>query len=97
MESFSLMKFLDENFQALKDLKNVSLQHSNSSPPKKSTVIPMPVLLRDEKYIDEAIQILHDYKRECNLTGDPEVNYVNVVLLWLHCNMIYMNHSGVCG
>lgn len=68
-----VMQFLNENFRAL---KKVPLRHSNSSPPKKSTVIPMPVLLRDEKYIDETIQILHDYKRECDLTGDPEVNYI---------------------
>ena len=50
-----IMKFLNENFQALKDL---SLQYTNSSPPKKSAVIPtMPVLFRDIKYIDETIQI----------------------------------------
>lgn len=66
-----VMQFFVENFPALKDLKKVPLRHSNSCPPKKSTVTPMPVLLRDEKYTDETIQILHDYRRECDMVGTP--------------------------
>ena len=66
-----VMEFLLRHFLSLKDLK--SIVHQESKPQEKSTIVPMAVLQRDEKYTEETIKILHDYMNECNLKGDPQV------------------------
>ena len=66
-----VMEFLLRHFPSLKGLKHVA--HQESKPQEKSTIIPMAVLQRDEKYTEETIKILHDYMNECNLKGDPQV------------------------
>jgi hypothetical protein len=55
--------FLLRHFPSLKDLKSLVHQESPSKPQEKSTIIPMAVLQRDEKYTEETIKILHD---ECD-------------------------------
>ena len=68
-----VMSFLVENFPALEKLKQMVPQAQSASFQEKSTIIPMPIMQRDEKYTDETIKILHDFKSDCNLTGDPQV------------------------
>ena len=68
-----VMEFLVHHFSSLKDLK---LATDECAPcPEKSTVVPMPLLQRDEKYIDETINILHDYIHDCNFIGHSQVRF----------------------
>ena len=71
-----VMEFLLKHFPSLKDIKVVTPQQSSSHQQEKSTVIPMAVLQRDEKYTDETIKILHDYTSECDFKGDLQVNEI---------------------
>ena len=50
-----ITRFLTENFPALENLKDIlPLAHSPSSQ-KKFTIVPMPIMQRDEEYTDETI------------------------------------------
>ena len=66
-----VMKFLVEHFPALEEV----LPQTSSSPKEKSTVVPMSLLQRYEKYTDETIKILHDFMSDCNMTGQRQVRY----------------------
>ena len=70
-----VMQFLPAHFPALEDLKHL-LKPASSHSQTKSKMIPMTLLQRDEKYTDETIKILHDFKADCNLTGTPQVHVV---------------------
>ena len=63
--------FLVHHFSSLKHLKLGFDKHV--SPTEKSTIVPMPLLNRDEKYTDETIHILHDYVQDCGFAGDFQV------------------------
>ena len=100
-----IMRFLTENFPALENLKEIlPLAHSPSSQ-EKSTIVPMPIMQRDEKYTDETIKILHDFKSDCNLTGEPQV--LTLLYSWGPTHRTFMSHipiivyiphvSGICG
>ena len=65
---------LVEEFPNLADLKQFVAMPS-STPAHKSTIVPMSLLFNDEKYIDENIQILQGYMRECSLNGNPQVKF----------------------
>ena len=64
---------LVEEFPTFSDLRQFVVSPDRSSAVHKSTVIPMKLLFKDEKYTDDNIQILQEYSRECNLTGSPQV------------------------
>ena len=68
-------QFLLQNFPALKGLAKMMSQLEASSEPActKSNIISMSLLQRDEKYTDETIAILHDFKRDCKMTGTAQV------------------------
>ena len=69
-------KVLVEEFPCLRDLKWFVATHSNTSA-HKSTIVPMCLLFKDEKYIDDNIQILQEYMRECGLNGSPQVKFTS--------------------
>ena len=49
----------------------------DSSPPaQKSEVVPLKLLFRDEKSIDETIQILVHYIKDADLDGTPQVDNI---------------------
>ena len=50
-----LMRFLAEEFDSLSDLEPFVPSHQSPHPVQKSTVVPMKVLFKDEKYIGETI------------------------------------------
>lgn len=60
--------FLVHHFSSLKHLQLGFDKHI--SPTEKSTIVPMPLINRDEKYTDETIRILHDYVQDCGFAGD---------------------------
>lgn len=59
------MKVLLENFPTLEKPKSF-VSTNNSASVKKSIVVPMKILFKDEKYIDENIQILQQYIEDGN-------------------------------
>lgn len=71
-----VMHFLPAHFTALRDLQHTVKPPSCHSL-KKSKIIPMTLLQRDEKYTDNTIKILHDFKSDCNLTGTHQVHVVS--------------------
>ena len=64
---------LVEEFPTFSNLRQFVVSPDRSSAVHKSTVIPMKLLFKDEKYTDDNIQILQECSRECNLTGSPQV------------------------
>ena len=65
---------LVEEFPNLADLKQF-VAMPRSTPAHKSTIVPMSLLFKDEKYVDENIQILQEYMRECSLNGNSQVKF----------------------
>ena len=66
-------QILVAEFPTFSNLRQFVATPDRSSAVHKSTVVPMKLLFKDEKYTDENIQILQEYSRECNLTGSPQV------------------------
>ena len=66
------MTLLVEAFPSLADLKQF-VPLTNTSEVEKSTVLAMKVLFRDEIYTAENIQILLQYVKDCNLSGNSQV------------------------
>ena len=71
------MSLLVEAFPSLDKLKPFIFIRDSAAPVTKSVVVPMKVLFRDEKYTDENIQILQQYIRDCNLSGNAQVCLLN--------------------
>ena len=67
-----VMHFVPDHFPALEELKRL-FEPAASHSKKKTKVVPMTILQRDEKYTDETIKILHDFKTDCHLIGNPQV------------------------
>ena len=72
---------LVEEFPDLADLKQFLAMPSSTSV-RKSTIIPMSLLFKDEKYIDDDIQILQEYIRECSLSGNSQVKFWQSVIVF---------------
>lgn len=68
-----VMRFLTEKFEALTDLKKFAPAITPVYPPKKSEVVPMKVLFKDEKYISETIDILVKLMEDGDLGGTCQV------------------------
>ena len=45
----------------------------------------MRMLERDEKYTDETIKILQDYRKDCGLTGEAQVNTCTFIATIVNC------------
>ena len=65
-------RVLVEEFPCFRDLRRFVAALSSTTA-HKSTIVPMSLLFKDEKYIDDNIQILQEYMRECGLNGSPQV------------------------
>ncbi len=66
-----VMSFIVKKLRSLSDL--AQFLPSESFPAHKSEIIPLKLLFRDEKSIDENIQILVQYTKDANLDGSPQV------------------------
>ena len=53
-----MMEFLVEHFRSLRHLSHLVPPRQSPHPVRKSTVVPMKILFRDEKYTAETIEIL---------------------------------------
>ena len=81
--------FMVQELISLSDLA----QFIPSSPPlpaNKSEILPLKLLFRDEKYIDENIQILLQYMKETSSEGSPQViivhtRKVSIIMDYLQC------------
>lgn len=71
------MRLLVEAFPSLDKLKPFIFTRHSAAPVTKSVVVPMKVLFRDDKYTDENIQILQQYIRDFNLSGNAQVCLLN--------------------
>ena len=69
-----MMEFLVDSFSSLRHLGQLVPSRQSPNPIRKSTVVPMSVLFRDEKYTAETIEILSQLAHDADLTGDsPQV------------------------
>lgn len=75
------MHFLVNEFTSLKDLRKYAPDHQQLHPVVKTEVVPQKVLFKDEKCIQETIDILSQLIDDANLNGDPQVHYINIHLL----------------
>lgn len=83
------MKLLVDSFPSLEKLKPL-ISTGNSSSVKKSVVVPMKILFKDEKYIDDNIQILQQYIEDGNLCGNAQVRQCLITLQsFKHTDLLY--------
>ena len=76
--------FLVEQFDSLKDLQKFLPHNTATGHTNKSVVVPMKMLERDEKYTDETIKILQDYRTECSFKGEAQVNARTLITIIVH-------------
>ena len=76
--------FLVEQFDSLKDLQKFLPHNTATGRTNKSVVVPMKMLERDEKYTDEIIKILQDYRTECSFKGEAQVNARTLITIIVH-------------
>ena len=76
-----VMEVLVRNFEALHDLQPHVPQRESPHPIKKSVVIPMEILFKDEKMKAETIDILTDLMKDARLTGEYQVRIYNGAIL----------------
>ena len=74
------MHFLVTEFPGLNDLVKTLPEHKPLHPVVKTEAVPQKVLLKDEKYIHETVDILAQLIDDANLQGDPQVK-IQVKLL----------------
>ena len=68
-----MMKFLVDYFPDLSDLKQFLPVPSSAHDVQADEVVPMLVLLKDEKYIADTIDILSQLAADANHHGEPWV------------------------
>ncbi len=68
-----MMKFLVKEFKDLAGLKKYVPERVPRHSVKKSEVVPMKVLFKDEKYTSETIDILSQLMKDASLNGDSQV------------------------
>lgn len=73
-----VMHFLVREFSCLGHLKSLLPDEDNPHIISKSTVVPMKVLFKDEKYKAQTTDILARFAVDAQLLGKPEVYVVNV-------------------
>ena len=85
-----MMSFMVKELVSLSDL--AQFVPSDSSPPvQKSEVVPLKLLFRDEKSIDETIQILVHYIKDAHLDGTPQVDIPTVQVMYIQCYVFALN------
>ena len=68
-----LQHFITSQFDDLHDLQPFLPGTPTPESVKKTEVVPMRLLFRDEKYVAENVAILGDLVRDANLTGNHQV------------------------
>ena len=68
-----IMEFLVTTFSSLQDLEKLIPTVEPVHPVQKTDVVPMKLLLKDEKYTSETIDILSQLYNDANLSGDHQV------------------------
>lgn len=68
-----LMSFLVKTFTSLQDLEKLIPDTQPVHPVQKTEVVPMKLLLKDEKYKSETIDILSQLYNDADLSGDHQV------------------------
>ena len=68
-----MMEVLVSEFSSLSDIKHLVPRRQPPHPVQKSSVVPMKVLFKDEKYKSETIEILTALMKDTKLTGTPQV------------------------
>ena len=69
-----MMRFLVREFKGLAKLKKYIPEQVPLHPVKKSEVVPMKVLFKDEKFTSETINILSQLAEDAGLAGDNQVS-----------------------
>lgn len=75
-----VMEVLVTEFSSLHDLQPYLPPRECLHPVKKSAIVPMKILFKDEKYKAQTIEILSDLMRDADLTGNPQVNNTTQVI-----------------
>ena len=90
-----LMEFLVDTFSDLGHLRKFLPTAESLHPPSKSEVVPMKILLKDEKLKSETIDIVSQLMHDANLDGKPEVVYTHYnYVLYIHV-FLCMHKEGV--
>ena len=85
------MRIMVEEFPTFKNLSKFVASLDQSSAVHNSTIVPMKLLFKDEKYTDDNIQILQEYITECNLAGNPQVcSILKVIYLYTYCTVLHL-------
>lgn len=84
-----VMHILVEEFPSLANMQTL-LPSSDTQSIRKSNVVPMKILFKDEKYKSETIDILIQLARDGKLSGKPEVSYASV---YTHTNIVIQSIS----
>ena len=71
------MRFLVSEFPGLADLAKTLPEQQPLHPAVKTEAVPQKVLLKDEKYISETVDILAQLIDDADLQGDPQVKSVH--------------------
>ena len=69
-----MMGFLVETFSNLKHLAEFVPEPESIHPVRKSQVVPMKILYKDEKYKSQTIDILTQLMSDANLSGQHQVH-----------------------
>ena len=78
------MRFIVSEFSGLTDLVKTLPERQPLHPVVKTEAVPQKVLLKDEKYVHETIDILAQLIVDANLQGDPQVKICVQVKLLMH-------------
>ena len=73
-----VMRILVISFKSLFGLQNHVPKPHCPHPPSKSEIAPMKILAKDEKYQQANLEILEIFKKEANLSANPQVRIEHV-------------------
>ncbi len=77
------MDFLVTEFSDLRELRPLICPMHPSGPVNKTTVVPMKILFKDEKFAAENVAILKELVKDASLEGNNEVG--NMQCSTLNC------------
>ena len=75
--ALNMMKFIVNHLDSFTDLRKFVPPEDNTHLVVAKEVVPMAVLLKDEKFVTETIDILAQLTKDANLIRDPQVNSVH--------------------
>lgn len=88
-----MMKFLVKEFKGLAGLKKYLPLKVPLHPVRKSEVVPMKVLFKDEKYTSETIDILTRLMEDGALTGASQVCFLGFPIHSNHSDDTWVDRS----